>query len=155
MLYESLHEFALNIIPGQRLLGLDIGLKKIGIALSDTTHLIATPYDTLLRKSFAKDIGTLCSIMDTHYVCGIVAGLPITMMGIEGSSSHMAREFIAKLIKQRAISCYLHDERFSTAAVNRALSETNLTRQKKAALDDKMAASYILQGALDQLRFGR
>lgn len=155
MIAPSIQQFASSLVSGQRLLGLDIGTKKIGIALSDTTLTIATPYNTLMRQSFAKDTAALLAIIDTHQVTGIVAGLPVMMTGVEGASSEMARGFINKLLNQRDMAVYFQDERFSTAAVNRALSESTLTRKKKSALDDKMAASYILQGVLDQLRFSR
>jgi putative holliday junction resolvase len=153
MIYTSLPDFARQLAPGKRLLGLDVGNRKIGVALSDTTLTIATPYDTLIRQSFAKDVAGIEALIDRHLATGIVAGLPMTMRGEEEESARMVREFMAKLLKQRDMAVYFQDERFSTAAVTRALSETSLTRKKKGLLDDKMAASYILQGALDQLKF--
>ena len=152
MTSDLIREFASNLVLGQRLLGLDIGSRKIGVALSDTMRFIATPYNTLIRQSFAKDTSAIFAIMEEHHVCGLVIGLPVTMMGQEGDSSRMVREFADKIHKKHPGPIYFQDERFSTAAVNRVLGNTQLTRKKKATLDDKMAASYILQGVLDQLR---
>lgn len=153
MIAHTIQQFAGSLVVGQRLLGLDIGLKKVGIALSDTTLTIATPYTTLIRQSFSKDTAAIFAVIDQHAVTGLVAGLPMTMIGEEGKSAVMVRELAAKLLKKRDIPLYFQDERFSTAAVTRALNESTLTRKKKETLDDKMAASYILQGVLDQLRF--
>ncbi len=153
MLHNSLPLFFLSLPPVQRLLGLDMGGKKIGVALSDVLRMIATPHSTIMRKSFAKDIGAIRALVNEHQIAGIVLGLPLEMNGGEGASCQMVREFAAKLDKALALPMVLQDERMSTAAVTRTLNETGLTRQKKAALDDKMAAAYILQGVLDQMRY--
>lgn len=153
MIITTLVEFSVQLPLGQRLLGLDMGTKKIGVALSDTLRIIATPHSTIIRKSFAKDIKAIRAIINEHNVAGLIIGLPIQMDGGEGDSCQMVRGFAAKLEKVLTIPMYFQDERMSTAAVTRTLNETGLTRQKKSALDDKMAASYILQGVLDQMRY--
>lgn len=154
MITPTLAEFLPLIAPGERLLGLDMGTRKIGLALSDTLRMIATPYSTIIRMSFAKDIKALRTIITEHNVTGLIVGLPIEMDGREGDSCAMVRGFMAKFEKASPLlPIFLQDERMSTAAVTRVLNETGLTRQKKALLDDKMAASYILQGALDRIRY--
>lgn len=153
MISPTIAAFSSQLPFGQRLLGLDMGTKRIGVALSDTLRMIATPHSTILRMSFAKDIKAIRTILTEHNVAGLVIGLPIEMSGMEGESCRMVREFATKLEKVLTIPIYFQDERMSTAAVTRTLRETGMTRQKKAALDDKMAASYILQGVQDQIRY--
>jgi putative Holliday junction resolvase len=154
MIFDTVHDFNKNLTPGNRLLGLDIGGKKTGIALSDIMRTIATPYKTVSRnKSIKKDVEELWAIIKEHYITGIVIGLPRQMDGSEGSSCQMVREFAKDLSQHAQIAIFFQDERMSTSAVKRALSETNLTRKKKSLLDDKMAAAYILQCLLDHINY--
>ncbi|MCD6035883.1 MAG: yrrK [Rickettsiales bacterium] len=152
--HEDTPAFAATLPPTGRLLGLDIGGSAIGLALSDTERRIATPLSTLVRENIHKDTGRLRTILREHNICGIVIGLPKSMSGDEGESCVMVRSFAQKLSKklEDTLPVLFQDERFSTAAASRALSETSLTRKKRDALDDKMAAAFILQGALDGLR---
>lgn len=152
MIHTILKEFLHALPPRGRLLGLDVGEKRVGIALSDTTRTIATPYSTLVRQGKNKDIPAIRTIIAEHEICGIVIGLPLHMDGTEGKSCEMARQFAKHLLKALDIAVYFQDERLSTAAVSRALKEGDVSRKKRAALDDKLAASYILQTALEGMR---
>jgi putative Holliday junction resolvase len=140
-----------SIDTEKRILGLDIGSKKIGIAVSDLLRIIATPHSTLLRKSPNQDTEKLCHLIKEYDIGGIVVGLPLEMSGEEGKSCQMVREFIKRLLIKIELPVAFIDERYSTSAVYRALNETNFTRKRKEELDDKLAASYILQGYLDKL----
>lgn len=150
MIHSTLPEFFAALPSNRRLLGLDVGSKRVGLAISDTTRMIASAYGTLERMSFSKDMGKLNALIQEHSIGGVVIGLPKNMDGSEGESCTMVRAFGEKLHKKCPdIAIFYHDERMSTAAVNRTLIEADLTRKKRATLDDKMAAAYILQGVLD------
>lgn len=136
----------------QRLLGIDPGTKTIGLALSDFTLMIATPMETIKRKKFTKDIVRLKEIVDEQNVGGFVIGLPINMDGSQGPRCQSVRAFANNLAQHFDIPMAFWDERLSTAGVERTLLEADVSRAKRAEVIDKMAASYILQGALDALR---
>lgn len=139
--------------PGQRLLGLDVGAKTIGLALSDVTRTVATPYETLRRTRFAADAERLRRIIDEHDVGGLVIGLPVSMDGTEGPRCQSVRQFAANLHEVMDVAVAFWDERLSTAAVERMLvREADLSRRRRAQVVDKAAAAYILQGALDALK---
>lgn len=142
------------LIPGQRLLGLDLGEKTIGLALSDTTLTIATPMQTLKRGKFAVDAAALDAIVAGQGVGGLVIGLPLNMDGSAGASAQSARAFSRNFAARSEIPIALCDERLSTAAVLNTLIEADASRRRRAQVVDKMAAAYILQGALDRLRMG-
>ena len=133
----------------QRLLGLDVGSKTVGLALSDVLRSIATPFDTIRRGKFAADAITLFAIVDQQGVGGLVLGLPLSMDGTEGPRCQSVRQFAANLLSVRDIPLAFWDERLSTAAVTRTLLEADASRAKRAEVVDKMAAAYILQGFLD------
>ena len=135
----------------QRLLGIDPGTKTIGLALSDITLMIASPMETIRRKKFTKDIIRLKEIVDEQDVGGFVIGLPINMDGSEGPRCQSVRQFATNLAKHFDIPMAFWDERLSTAGVERTLLEADVSRAKRAEVIDKMAASYILQGALDAI----
>jgi len=140
--------------PGTRLLGLDLGSKTIGLALSDPTFMVASPIDTIRRTKFGKDAAELDRLIADRGVGGLVLGLPINMDGSEGPRCQSTRQFATNLI-QRGMGqpIVFWDERLSTAAVERVLiDEADMSRRKRADVVDKMAAAYILQGALDRLR---
>ncbi len=140
--------------PGTRLLGLDLGSKTIGLALSDPAFMVASPIDTIRRTKFGKDAAELDRLIADRGVGGLVLGLPINMDGSEGPRSQSTRQFATNLI-QRGMEqpIVFWDERLSTAAVERVLiDEADMSRRKRADVVDKMAAAYILQGALDRLR---
>ena len=133
----------------QRLLGLDVGTKTIGLALSDVMRSIASPFDTIRRGKFATDGRTLLGILDRHGVGGLVLGLPLEMDGREGPRCQSVRQFAANLLALRDLPAAFWDERLSTAAVTRTLLEADASRKRRGELVDKMAAAYILQGFLD------
>lgn len=133
----------------QRLMGLDVGTKTIGLALSDVLRTVATPYATIRRVKFTPDAAELFRIIDHEGVGGLVVGLPVEMSGEEGSRCQSVRAFVSNLLKLRDLPVSFWDERLSTAAVTRTLLEADASRRRRAAVVDKMAAAYILQGLLD------
>ncbi len=141
-----------NIAAGARLLGLDLGEKTIGVALSDTLLTVATPLETLKRGKFAADAAVLAALIAKHGVGGLVVGLPLNMDGGEGPSAQSARAFARNFAARSQAPILLWDERLSTAAVTRALLDAGSSRRRRAEVVDKMAAAYILQGALDAMR---
>ncbi len=143
---------ALNLPPGQRLLGLDLGEKTIGLALSDTLLTVATPMQTLKRAKFGADAARLDIIISEQGVGGLVVGLPLNMDGSDGPSAQSARAFTRNWAGRSQIPIALWDERLSTSAVTRTLIEADASRRRRDEVVDKMAAAYILQGALDRLR---
>jgi putative holliday junction resolvase len=138
--------------PGSRLMALDLGEKTIGLALSDTGLSIATPLETLKRGKFSIDAKKLTALMAVHNVGGLVVGLPLNMDGSEGPSVQSARAFARNFAAINPAPVIFWDERLSTAAVTRTLLEADSSRKRRAEVVDKMAAAYILQGALDRLR---
>jgi len=139
--------------PGRnrRLLSLDLGDKNIGLALSDVSRTIASPMATISKKKFTTNADELARLAAEHEVGGIVIGLPINMDGSEGPRAQSARQFAANLAGRIDLPIALWDERLSTAAVTRTLLDADASRRRRAELVDKLAASYILQGALDYL----
>ena len=137
---------------GTRLMGLDLGAKTIGIALSDPGLAIASPLETLKRTKFTADAAALKRLIDAHGVGGLVLGLPVNMDGTEGPRCQSTRQFAANLLEKFDIPLAFQDERLSTAAVERVLiDEADMTRKRRSEVVDKMAAAYILQGALDAM----
>ena len=138
------------ITSGQRLMGLDVGDKTIGLALSDVRLTIASPLETIKRSKFRKDALAMAEIVKKHEVGGLVLGLPVSMDGSEGPRCQSVRQFAASLYEILPLPMAFWDERLSTSAVQRFLTdEADLSRKRRAELVDKMAAAYILQGALD------
>ena len=135
---------------GERLLGLDLGSKTIGLAISDSGFMIASPLETIRRKKFTSDALALKAIIDERQIGGLVLGLPKNMDGSDGPRVQSTRQFVANLLERFDIPIAFWDERLSTIAVERVLvNEADMSRRKRSAVVDKMAASYILQGALD------
>lgn len=156
MILDSVADLAARLAPGQRLLGLDVGSKTIGLALSDVERRIATPLETIRRTRFAVDARRLCTIVTEHGVGGLVVGLPVSMDGSEGPRCQSVRQFAANLLEACDVAIAFWDERLSTAAVERMLvKEADLSRRRRAQVVDRAAAAYILQGALDRLAHGR
>ena len=145
---EQLNEL---LDAGAPLLGLDLGAKTIGLALSDRALIVASPNTTIRRTKFTADAEALRRHVEQHGVGGLVIGLPVNMNGSEGPRCQSARQFAANLLAQFDIPIAFWDERLSTAAVTRTLLEADISRKRRAEVVDKMAASYILQGALDRL----
>jgi putative Holliday junction resolvase len=140
------------LTQGQRLLGLDLGEKTIGLALSDTLLTVATPMETWKRGKFTVDAEKLDALIAEQGVGGLVIGLPLNMDGSDGPSAQSARAFAHNFAGRSPLPLVLCDERLSTAAVTRTLLDADASRRRRAAVVDKMAAAYILQGALDRLR---
>jgi putative Holliday junction resolvase len=153
LIISDIKQFLNMLDSGKRLLSLDVGSKKIGLALSDTMRSIATPMTVLIRKGFNKDLEAIILILKEHEITGLVIGLPVMMNGNEGDACITIRELATKLSEKYPINIYLQDERLSTSEANRMLSQTNLTRKKKNLIDDKIAACIILQGLLDQINY--
>lgn len=133
-------------------MGLDLGSKTIGLALSDITLTVASPLETIKRVKFSVDIARLLELATKHEIGGFVVGLPVNMDGSEGPAAQSARAFGRNLEKLSPIPLTFWDERMSTAAVTRTLLEADASRARRAEVVDKMAAAYILQGALERLR---
>lgn len=135
-----------------RLLGLDLGSKTIGVALSDVMRSIATPYELIKRTKFTKDATRLRKIIDKEGIGALVLGYPVSMDGTEGPRCQSTRDFATNILGLWDIPILLWDERMSTNAVERFLiGEADMTRKRRAEVVDKAAAAYILQGALDAL----
>ncbi|MHA1151105.1 MAG: Holliday junction resolvase RuvX [Alphaproteobacteria bacterium] len=150
-----LAELPARLPAGGRLLGLDLGEKTIGVAISDRDLKVGSPLETLRRAKFTQDAAALARICTERRVGGLVLGLPVNMDGSEGPRCQSVRQF-ARNLEQVAgldLPVAFWDERLSTAAVERLLvREADMSRRRRAQVIDKMAAAYILQGALDSLR---
>ncbi|MDQ6703229.1 MAG: Holliday junction resolvase RuvX [Pseudomonadota bacterium] len=149
----ELDGLALRIGARQRLIGADLGAKTIGLALSDVEQRIATPLETIRRTKFAKDAARLVALMEQFDVAALVVGLPLNMDGSEGPRAQAARAFVRNFMPLSARPCVFWDERLSTMAVTRSLIAQDVSRAKRAEVVDRMAAAFILQGALDRLRW--
>ena len=144
--------FARAAQGGARLMGVDLGTKTIGLALSDVGRRIASPLETIRRVKFTPDAQRLAALCGTHAVGGLVIGLPLNMDGSEGPRAQSTRSFARNLAPILPLPVLFHDERLSTAVVTRALIEADASRARRGALVDKLAAAYILQGCLDVMR---
>lgn len=151
MIYKNRSDF-LKISVDGRLIGLDVGSKTIGVAVSDTTRTVASPYKTINRKKFSEDIKILLDIVKSESASGVIVGLPVSMDGSQNKTSQSIHQFGQNLLKEFDIPLLFWDERFSTIAAERALLEADMSRQKRSEVIDKMAASYILQGFLDSIK---
>jgi putative Holliday junction resolvase len=140
------------LVPEARLLGLDVGSKTVGLALSDVTRSIATPYHTVRRTKFTKDAKAIGEVIEKNQVGALIVGLPINLDGSEGRRAQSTRAFARNLAAHIAVPIVFWDERLSTAAVERHLIEADASRKQRAEVIDRMAAAYILQGALDRLK---
>ena len=156
MIVDGVRELKARLAPEQRLLGLDVGSKTVGLALSDVSRTVATPMRTLKRRRFAGDAAILRGLVAEHDVGGLVIGLPVSMDGSEGPRCQSVRQFAANLLAYVDTAVAFWDERLSTAAVERLLvDEADMSRRRRAEVVDKMAAAYILQGALDAMAMPR
>ena len=135
------------------LIGLDLGEKTIGVAVWDVTRMVASPLELIRKTKFTNEANRLFALIDERQVGAVVIGLPVNMDGTEGPRCQSNRAFARNLLRLREIPIAFWDERMSTMAVNRLLiDEADVTRARRADLVDKMAAAWILQGALDRLR---
>jgi putative pre-16S rRNA nuclease len=148
----AIEDLAKLLAPEARLLGLDVGTKTVGLALSDVTRSIATPYHTVRRTKFTEDAKVIAAAIAEHDVGGLVIGLPINLDGSEGPRAQSTRAFARNLVSLVEVPLTLWDERLSTQAVERHLIEADASRKRRAEVIDRMAAAYILQGALDRLK---
>jgi len=143
----------LSALPASgKLLGLDLGTKTIGVAVSDGLRLTATPIETIRRQKFTKDAERLVALIAENKAVGIVLGMPLNMDGSEGPRAQSTRAFARNLGQKTDVTIAFWDERLSTSAVTRTLIEADMSRARRREVVDKLAASYILQGALDRLR---
>ena len=148
----AIEDLAPLLAPEARLLGLDVGSKTVGMALSDVTRSIATPFDTIRRTKFTADAKTIGEVIESNQVGALVIGLPLNLDGSEGPRAQSTRAFARHLAAYIGVPMMFWDERLSTAAVERHLIEADASRKRRAEVIDRMAAAYILQGALDRLR---
>ena len=148
---QPLHEFAAVLPPGARVIGIDVGSKTLGLALSDTTRSIASALVTLRRSRLADDLRQLLDLTEKHGVGGFVVGLPLNLDGSAGPRVQATRAFVRDLAKATPLPVLYWDERLSTVAAERTLLEADLSRKRRAEVVDKVAATIILQGALDRL----
>jgi putative holliday junction resolvase len=152
MISDSFADAVAGLLPQVPLLGLDLGTKTIGVAISDLTRQIASPIATIARKKFTEDARLLLALAQERKVGLIVLGLPLNMDGSEGPRAQSTRAFARNLEKLTPIPITYWDERLSTAAVERMLIGADASRAKRAEVVDKLAAAYILQSALDTLK---
>jgi putative Holliday junction resolvase len=139
--------------PGRAIAGLDPGEKILGVAISDSSRLVATPAGQIQRVKFTRDAEALFALIDRLGAAALVVGLPVNMDGSEGRRCQSARALARNLLRLRELPIAFWDERLSSAAVNRMLiDEADLSRAKRAGAVDRLAAAWILQGALDRLR---
>jgi len=148
---EAPADFAAALAPGRALIGLDLGTKTVGVAVSDTGLRVASPLRTLRRGKFGADAAALIEIAAGRRVAGFVLGLPRNMDGSEGPRAQATRAFARNLARLTELPITFWDERLSTVAAERALIEADASRRRRAEVIDHVAAAYILQGFLDRL----
>ena len=146
-----LTEAATHFPPRGALIGLDLGTKTIGVAVSDPDRKLAMGVTTIARTTFTADAKMLLALAGERAAAGFVLGLPVNMDGSEGPRAQSMRAFARNFAKLTELPIALWDERLSTAAVERELIAADVSRKKRAAVIDQHAAAYILQGALDRL----
>ena len=148
----KLEEFVRELAPGARLIGVDVGTKTLGLALSDVSRMIASALETLRRGKFRDDLARMREIAREHGVGGYVVGLPLNLDGSQGPRAQAARAFARNLAQATGAPVLLWDERLSTAEAERMLIAADASRRRRAEVIDKLAATIILQGALDRMR---
>jgi putative holliday junction resolvase len=150
--HTDLQALATQLPKSARLLGMDLGETTIGLALSDVGRSIASPLETIRRTKFTPDAERIRALASRFEIGGIVVGLPLNMDGTEGPRAQATRAFVRNLKALLDLPIVFWDERLSTAAVTRTLLDADASRARRSEVVDKMAAAYILQGALDRLR---
>ncbi len=153
MIHDELEGFAASLAPMTALMGLDLGEKTIGVAVSDRMRGVASPLETVRRKKFTLDSACLLELITDREIGGIILGLPKNMDGTEGPRCQSTRAFARNLSRLTECPIGFWDERLSTVAAEKALLEADTTRKRRGQVIDHVAAGYILQGALDRLRF--
>ncbi len=144
-------ELAPLLARNAQLVGLDLGDKTIGVAISDGSRRIASPLATVRRKKFGADVAALLKLLEGREIGGFVLGLPVNMNGEEGPRCQSSRAFARNFSRLTETPIALWDERLSTVAAERALLEADASRRRRAEVIDSVAAAHILQGALDRL----
>jgi len=155
VIHDDIVGLAASLPPGRGVLGLDLGTKTIGVALSDRLLSCAGAVETIRRRKFTLDAARLLEIAATREAGGIVLGLPRNMDGSEGPRAQSTRAFARNLAGLTDLPIGFWDERLSTVAAERALLEADTTRKRRAEVIDSVAAAYILQGALDRMHHMR
>ena len=145
-------EFLLNVLPKKRLLGIDPGSKTLGIAVSDSNLMVASPIITIKRKKINIDIRELLILVEEYTIAGIVVGWPLNMDGTIGPRCDSVRDFIKSLLNIKDLPILLQDERMSTMAIVKPMIKADLSRKKRSSRTDQLAACWILQSALDGLQ---
>ena len=145
-------EFLFNILPKKRLLGIDPGTKTLGIAVSDSNLMVASPITTIKRKKINIDIRELLILVEEYTIAGIVIGWPLNMDGSIGPRCDSVRDFIKSLLNIKDLPILLQDERMSTMAIVKPMIKADLSRKKRSSRTDQLAACWILQSALDGLQ---
>ena len=148
----TLPQLAATLPRHARLLGIDPGRKQVGLALSDVSRMVASPFQTVKRGKLGQMATFIRTVAQEHGVGGLVVGIPLSLDGSFGPAAQAARDWAMDLSTQTDLPVCLWDERLSSSAVNRMLiQEADLSRAKRAEAVDKLAAAYILQAALDSL----
>ncbi len=150
--FDSLESLAANLRGDGALMGLDLGTKTIGLAISDPGRRIASALTTIVRTKFRADVAALLKHAAAHRIAALVLGLPLNMDGSEGPRVQSTRAFARNLAALTPLPIVFWDERLSTAAVTRTLLEADASRKRRGEVVDKMAAAYILQGVIDRMR---
>ena len=151
MIIDDIAEFTRSLPKTAAIVGLDLGDKTIGVAISDLRRTIATPTEVIRRTKFTEDAAKLLAIMQNRAIGGIILGLPLNMDGSEGPRVQSTRAFARNLVRLTDVPITYWDERLSTVAATRALLEADTSRKRRAEVIDQVAAGYILQGALDRM----
>ena len=151
MIFDDFQKFRNSLPAARAIAGLDLGTVTIGVAVSDQFRHVATPLKTIRRKKFGVDAEELLGIFTARDIAGIVLGLPLNMDGTEGPRCQSTRAFARNFEKMTDLPITFWDERLSTVAAERALLEADTSRKRRAEVIDHVAASYILQGALDRM----
>ena len=152
MIHETIEGFAAALPPHGALMGLDLGTKTIGVAVSDTFRSVSTPLQTIRRTKFTADAVAIEALLTARTVVGIILGLPLNMDGSEGPRGQATRAFARNMARRIDTPIGYWDERLSTVAAERILLEADTSRKRRAEVIDHVAAGFILQGALDRLR---
>lgn len=153
MAVVDITDLAKALPPRTGLLGLDLGEKTVGVAISDISLTLASPLELIRKSKFTLEAERLFMLMETRQASGMVIGLPVNMDGTEGPRCQSCRAYARNLLRLRDIPIAFWDERWSSSVMNRFLiEEADLSRAKRAEVIDKNAAAYILQGALDRMK---
>lgn len=151
MICGDIQGFHAALPPNRGIAGLDLGEKTIGVAISDLRRSVATPVTIIRRVKFTEDAAQLLALLTARNVAGILLGLPLNMDGSEGPRVQSTRAFARNLTGLTELPIFYWDERLSTVAATRALLEADASRKRRKEVIDQVAASYILQGALDRM----